>query len=377
MCYPFFITRCGADCSEIVRNGSVGISARVVSINARNCSFGDPIDSINARKTRISARNDIMETNYPHQPLKITNPTMKKVNVLKEALEDYLHFLRIEKQVSDNTLVAYRTDLSAYIQQLEHLNIKSFQNVSKEDISHHLRSQKLEGKSARTIARKVAALRSFHQFLLRERVTDHDPSYQIEHPQFDSVLPKFLTIDEVDQLTGAISKEKPQGMRDYALIELLYATGMRISECTQLDQEDVQLSMGFVRVTGKGHKERIIPLNQTSIRLITRYLESARGRLFKPGGDEKALFINQAGKRLTRQGIAKLLKQHAQRAGLTKEITPHLLRHTFATHLIENGADLRAVQEMLGHSDISTTQIYTHIGKKRLKEVYNEFHPRA
>lgn len=349
----------------------------VKSINASNCSFGDPIDSINARKSRISARNDIMETNYPHQPLKTTNPTMKKVNVLKEALEDYLHFLRIEKQVSDNTLVAYRTDLSAYIQQLEHLNITSFQNVSKEDISHHLRSQKLEGKSARTIARKVAALRSFHQFLLRERVTDHDPSYQIEHPQFDSVLPKFLTIDEVDQLTGAISKEKPQGMRDYALIELLYATGMRISECTQLDQEDVQLSMGFVRVTGKGHKERIIPLNQTSIRLITRYLESARGRLFKPGGDEKALFINQAGKRLTRQGIAKLLKQHAQRAGLTKEITPHLLRHTFATHLIENGADLRAVQEMLGHSDISTTQIYTHIGKKRLKEVYNEFHPRA
>jgi len=296
---------------------------------------------------------------------------------MKEALEDYIHFLRIEKQMADNTLAAYRTDLTAYLEQLIEWGIQSFQDVTKETVAQHLRSQKLEGKSARTISRKVASLRSFHQFLLRERVTNHDPSYQIEHPQFDSVLPKFLTIEEVDALTAAIPKSKPQGIRDYALVELLYATGMRISECTQLDIEDVQLSMGFVRVLGKGQKERIIPLNQTSIHLITTYLEQARSKLFKPGGDDKALFINQAGKRLTRQGIAKLLKQHALRANLTKEITPHLLRHTFATHLIENGADLRAVQEMLGHSDISTTQIYTHIGKKRLKEVYKEFHPRA
>lgn len=296
---------------------------------------------------------------------------------MKEALEDYLHFLRIEKQMADNTISAYQTDLSNYIEQLSKWGVSTLQDVTKENIQQHLRSQKLEGKSARTLSRKVASIRSFHQFALRERLADHDPSYQIEHPQFDSVLPKFLTIDEVDALTTAIPKDKAQGVRDYALIELLYATGMRISECTQLDIEDIQLTMGFVRVTGKGQKERIIPLNQTSVHLIQTYVEQARPKLFKPGGDDKALFINQAGKRLTRQGIAKLMKQHATRAGLTKEITPHLMRHTFATHLIENGADLRAVQEMLGHSDISTTQIYTHIGKKRLKEVYKEFHPRA
>ncbi len=296
---------------------------------------------------------------------------------MKEALEDYLHFLRIEKQMADNTISAYQTDLTNYIEQLSKWGVSTLQDVTKENIQQHLRSQKLEGKSARTLSRKVASIRSFHQFALRERLTDHDPSYQIEHPQFDSVLPKFLTIDEVDALTAAIPKDKVQGIRDYALIELLYATGMRISECTQLDIEDIQLTMGFVRVTGKGQKERIIPLNQTSVHLVQTYVEQARPKLFKPGGDDKALFINQAGKRLTRQGIAKLMKQHAKRAGLSKEITPHLMRHTFATHLIENGADLRAVQEMLGHSDISTTQIYTHIGKKRLKEVYKEFHPRA
>ncbi len=296
---------------------------------------------------------------------------------MKEALEDYLHFLRIEKQMADNTISAYQTDLTNYIEQLSKWGVSTLQEVTKENIQQHLRSQKLEGKSARTLSRKVASIRSFHQFALRERLADHDPSYQIEHPQFDSVLPKFLTIDEVDALTTAIPKDKAQGIRDYALIELLYATGMRISECTQLDIEDIQLTMGFVRVTGKGQKERIIPLNQTSVHLVQTYVEQARPKLFKPGGDDKALFINQAGKRLTRQGIAKLMKQHAKRAGLSKEITPHLMRHTFATHLIENGADLRAVQEMLGHSDISTTQIYTHIGKKRLKEVYKEFHPRA
>lgn len=296
---------------------------------------------------------------------------------MRESIEDYLHFLRIEKQVAENTLLAYRSDLEFYLEDLKSWNIDSFQSVTRENIQNHLRNHKIQGKSTRTIARKVAALRSFHQFLIRERVTDHDPSHLIEHPQLDQTLPKYLSIEEIDALSNAISTKKPQGVRDLALLELLYATGMRISECTQLDIDDIQLTMGFVRVTGKGQKERIIPLNQTAIDRLQTYLQMARAKLMKPGGDEQAVFINQAGKRLTRQGIAKLLKQHAVKAGITKEITPHLLRHSFATHLIENGADLRAVQEMLGHSDISTTQIYTHVGKKRLKEVYSQFHPRA
>lgn len=296
---------------------------------------------------------------------------------MKEAIIDYLHFLRIERQMAENTLLAYSTDLQTYLEDLVMWEVHTWQDVTREHIQNHLRTQKQDGKSSRTVSRKVASLRSFHQFLIRERVTDHDPSHQIEHPQLEQSLPKFLSIEEVDALSEAISVAKPQGIRDLAMIELLYATGMRISECTQLNLEDIQLTMGFVRVTGKGHKERIIPLNQTAIKHIEMYIQNARAKLFKPGGDNDALFINQAGKRLTRQGIAKLLKQHAKKAGITKEMTPHLMRHSFATHLIENGADLRAVQEMLGHSDITTTQIYTHVGKKRLKEVYKEFHPRA
>ncbi|MFC4354529.1 site-specific tyrosine recombinase XerD [Chryseomicrobium palamuruense] len=296
---------------------------------------------------------------------------------MKEAIEDYLHFLRIEKQLAENTLIAYRTDLETYAEDLKKWEISSWQDVKRDTIGQHLRKQKGEGKSTRTVARKIAAIRSFHQFLIRERVTDHDPAHQIEHPQLEQNLPKYLTTEEIDSLCQAVSTDKAQGVRDLAIIELLYATGMRISECTQLNLEDIQLSMGFVRVFGKGSKERIIPLHQTAITRIDFYLQTARRKLFKPGGDETALFINQAGKRLTRQGIAKLLKQHANAAGFTKEMTPHLLRHSFATHLVENGADLRAVQEMLGHAAIATTQIYTHVGKKRLKEVYKEFHPRA
>lgn len=296
---------------------------------------------------------------------------------MREAIEDYLHFLRIEKQLAENTLIAYRTDLDAYQDDVKEWGLTSWQEIQRDTISQHLRKQKASGKSTRTLARKIAAIRSFHQFLIRERVTDHDPSHQIEHPQLDQNLPKFLTTAEIDALCQAVSTEKPQGIRDLAIIELLYATGMRISECTQLNLEDIQLTMGFVRVFGKGSKERIIPLHQTAIDRLEHYLQNSRSKLYKPGGDEVALFINQAGKRLTRQGIAKLLKQHAKVAGFTKEMTPHLLRHSFATHLVENGADLRAVQEMLGHSAITTTQIYTHVGKKRLKEVYKEFHPRA
>lgn len=296
---------------------------------------------------------------------------------MRESIEDYLHFLRIEKQLAENTLIAYRTDLDAYQDDIKEWGVTSWQEIQRDTISKHLRKQKASGKSTRTLARKIAAIRSFHQFLIRERVTDHDPSHQIEHPQLDQNLPKFLTTSEIDALCQAVSTEKPQGIRDLAIIELLYATGMRISECTQLNLEDIQLTMGFVRVFGKGSKERIIPLHQTAIDRLEYYLQNSRSKLYKPGGDEVALFINQAGKRLTRQGIAKLLKQHAKVAGFTKEMTPHLLRHSFATHLVENGADLRAVQEMLGHSAITTTQIYTHVGKKRIKEVYKEFHPRA
>ncbi|MFJ8065190.1 site-specific tyrosine recombinase XerD [Psychrobacillus sp. NPDC096426] len=293
-------------------------------------------------------------------------------------LEDYIHFLRIERQLAENTLVSYQKDLVDYIQSvLETQQLHNLDLVERQHILVHLRKLKEEGKSARTIARHISSIRSFHQFLLREKVTSKDPTIHLELPQIEQKLPNFLSVEELTNLLNSIDLSKPQGIRDLAMFELMYASGMRISECLNLDLEDLHLTMGFVRVFGKGGKERIIPLGGAAIRACERYLEEARPKLLKQAERTDAIFISQRGKRLTRQGIWKLLNKHVLNAGIQKDITPHILRHSFATHLIENGADLRAVQEMLGHADISTTQIYTHVSKKRLKEVYKQFHPRA
>ncbi|PSL42017.1 tyrosine recombinase XerD subunit [Planomicrobium soli] len=296
----------------------------------------------------------------------------------KDALDDYLHFLRVERQLAANTLVSYERDLKSYIQYLKEVEqLDSLRKVERIHILNHLRHLKETTKTSRTVARHISSIRSFHQFLIRERVVDNDPTVHLEMPQMDKKLPNVLSIEEVDALMQAPALDKANGMRDQAMLELLYASGMRVSECINLDVEDVNLTMGFVRCFGKGGKERIIPLGKSALTACKTYLENARHNLLKAGEKTDALFINQRGKRLTRQGFWKLLKQHAQKAGIQKELTPHTLRHSFATHLIENGADLRAVQEMLGHADISTTQIYTHVSKTRLKDVYSQFHPRA
>ncbi|WP_313891037.1 site-specific tyrosine recombinase XerD [Psychrobacillus sp.] len=293
-------------------------------------------------------------------------------------LEDYLHFLRIERQLASNTLVSYKKDLLDYLKHIfEMQQLHTLDEVERQHIVLHLRTLKNEGKTPRTISRHISSIRSFHKFLIRERVTNQDPTIHLELPQLDQKLPHFLSVEELTILLNGIDLSKAQGVRDLAMFELMYASGMRISECLNLDLEDLHLTMGFVRCFGKGGKERIIPLGGAAINACTNYIEEARAKLVKPTEKTDALFINQRGKRLTRQGIWKLLKAHAMNAGIQKEITPHVLRHSFATHLIENGADLRAVQEMLGHSDISTTQIYTHVSKTRLKEVYKKFHPRA
>ncbi len=199
----------------------------------------------------------------------------------------------------------------------------------------------------------------------------------MELPKLEQKLPRVLSMAEVDRLIEAPDCSKPQGVRDTALLEIMYGTGMRVSELIGLNMDDIHLSMGFVRVFGKGGKERIIPLGGKSIKACKRYIEDARPVFIEKQKGAEALFVNMRGTRLTRQGCGKLLNGHALKAGIQKELTPHILRHTFATHLIENGADLRAVQEMLGHADISTTQIYTHVSRSRLKEVYVKFHPRA
>lgn len=296
----------------------------------------------------------------------------------EDALNDYLHFLRVERQLAENTIGSYKRDLLGYIRYLEkEVQPGSLDGVTRAHILGYLQVLERGGKSPRTISRHISSIRSFHQFLVRERITTTDPTIQLDLPKLEMKLPRVLSVGEVDSLIAAPDRSKPAGIRDRAMLEMLYGTGMRVSECIGMNTGDVHLSMGFARVFGKGGKERIVPLGRNAIDAVTAYVEQARPLMLKGDRSQDALFVNSRGGRLTRQGVWKLLNQHAKKAGITKELTPHTLRHSFATHLVENGADLRAIQEMLGHADISTTQIYTHVSKTRLKDVYSKFHPRA
>ncbi|MGR6903583.1 MULTISPECIES: site-specific tyrosine recombinase XerD [Lysinibacillus] len=300
------------------------------------------------------------------------------MNEFQYAVEDYIHFIQVERQLSVNTLASYRRDLESYVHFLQEAEgMSDFSVVERTTILRHLEQLRAQGKTSRTVARHISSIRSFHQFLLREKRAETDPTVHLEMPTIEQKLPNILSIEEIEALLTAPNKSKPQGIRDLAMLELLYGSGMRISELIALDLADIHLTMGFVRVFGKGGKERIIPLGKSALSAINAYLNGARGQLQGKYPKTDAFFINQRGKRLTRQGCWKLMKEHALKAGIQHELTPHTLRHSFATHLVENGADLRAVQEMLGHADISTTQIYTHISKTRLSEVYKQFHPRA
>lgn len=297
------------------------------------------------------------------------------MKVFIDLVKDYLHFIRVERQLAANTLASYERDLTAYVQFMQKNQKETLNDITRADIQAYLLYLRQTNKSPRTMARHISSIRSFHQFLLRERLTAQDPTVHIDLPKTTQRLPDVLSVEEVEALINAPHHNKPQGVRDTAMLELLYGTGMRITECMDLNIDQIHLTMGFVRIFGKGHKERIVPLGQSALTACERYLNEARPQLLKE--PTEALFINQRGKRLTRQGCWKLIKQHAQQAKLQKAMTPHMLRHSFATHLIENGADIRAVQEMLGHADIATTQIYTHVSKTRLSEVYKQFHPRA
>jgi len=297
---------------------------------------------------------------------------------VNDHIEDFLHYLMVERGLADNTITSYRRDLIGYARFLaENYQIQDPGAIERKHILQFLAHLKAEGKSTRTIARHIASLRSFHHFLLRDRVVEHDPTEHIENPQVEQTLPKVLSLLEVEALLEAPDVTKPLGLRDKAMLELMYATGMRVSELIQLQLGDLHLEMGFVRILGKGNKERIVPLGLPAIRAIEQYLREARPKLVRPQYRNNALFLNHHGRPLSRQGFWKILKNNAKKAGIQKELTPHTLRHSFATHLLENGADLRAVQEMLGHADISTTQIYTHVTKTRLKDVYERFHPRS
>jgi len=295
---------------------------------------------------------------------------------MQDELQDFLHYVQVERGLSENTLSSYKRDLRQYLQFIEKTcELNHVNNISRVHIlqyMHHLNDQ---GRSSATLARTLSSIRAFHQFLVRERRADQDASLHIETPKKERRLPKILSTSEVDALL-AIEPKDTLSIRNKAMFEMIYATGLRVTELVSLNVSDLHLTMGFVRCVGKGSKERIIPLGRMAKESIENYLQASRPKLVTNKRTE-ALFVNHHGNSLSRQGFWKILKAVAKEVGVEKEITPHTLRHSFATHLLENGADLRAVQEMLGHSDISTTQIYTHVTKARLKDIYRSYHPRA
>lgn len=295
---------------------------------------------------------------------------------METIIEEYLNFIQIEKGLSENTIGAYRRDLKKYQLYMQEQKIAHIDFIDRQTIQECLGSLIDQGASAKSIARFISTIRSFHQFALREKYAAKDPTVLIETPKYEKKLPDVLDVEEVIQLLETPDLTKNNGYRDRTILELLYATGMRVTELIQIEIDDVNLIMGFVKVFGKGNKERIIPLGDTVIEYLDTYINTVRPQLLKKTVTN-VLFLNLHGRPLTRQGIWKLIKQYGLRADITKTLTPHTLRHSFATHLLENGADLRAVQEMLGHSDISTTQLYTHVSKTQIRQMYNQFHPRA
>ena len=287
----------------------------------------------------------------------------------QEWIDRFLQYLRIEKGLADNTIESYRHDLSLY---REHLKTIPFLEAQPNDVSQFLKflyARKLKPRSA---TRAFAAVRGLHKFLMLERATTANPTSNVDQPRWWQPLPNVLVLEEVDRLLAAPDTATAKGLRDRAMLEVLYATGLRVSELIGLQLDGVSIEAGFVRCVGKGSKERIVPLGESAALALSAYLPTRAVR--KP---TNYVFLNHRGQKLTRMGFWKILRAYGIQAGIKKKLTPHVLRHSFATHLLERGADLRAVQTMLGHSNISTTEIYTHVMRERLKEIYKSYHPRA
>ncbi|MBI3253089.1 MAG: site-specific tyrosine recombinase XerD [Candidatus Omnitrophica bacterium] len=287
----------------------------------------------------------------------------------------FLDYLSIEKGLSKNTLMAYRRDLGRYAQFLKKKKNTSFARVNRGDVMDFLLEERDRGLTARSVARGLVAVRLLHRFLAQEAKIPEDVTRTLESPKLWKPLPECLSVTEVESLINAPDIKTLSGIRDQAILELLYATGLRAGEVSTLKAPYVNLDLGHVRVLGKGEKERMVPLGRAAKKSVKRYLDRVRGRWVK-GRNEDALFVTRAGKRMSRQTVWAILKKYAGRSRIAKPIYPHILRHSFATHLLQNGADLRVVQELLGHSDIATTQIYTHVDKSRLKGIHTKFHPR-
>lgn len=295
---------------------------------------------------------------------------------MQDTLQDYLNYLSVERGLSKNTLESYARDLRQYLTYLKEKKNMDIAEATQATVIGYLLQLQARGKATATLSRSLAAIKSYYHFLFREDRIERDPTINLDAPKQEKRLPRVLSVEDVERLLEQPDLKTPAGIRDRAMLEMLYATGLRVSELVSLRVGDLNLEMGYIKCFGKGSKERIVPLGSVATKHIKLYLEHAR-KFLASSMHEDTLFLNHHGRKLTRQGFWKIIKKYAESINLEEDITPHTLRHSFATHLLENGADLRSVQEMLGHADISTTQIYTHLTKGKIKEVYDKTHPRA
>jgi integrase/recombinase XerD len=298
---------------------------------------------------------------------------------LDVAVQQFLDHLRVERELSVATLAAYGHDLGAFCRFAAAKNLAELASVRAVHILDYLSKLTDNALSARSQARALVALRQLFRFLKMERLCETNPTEDVDLPRFGRPLPTFLTVAEVDLLLAAPDRRTDRGARDGTMLETLYATGLRVSELVKLRLPDINFDAGYLITVGKGGKQRLVPLGEAAVAALRSYVEGQRPHFLRPGRGTTtdALFLTRLGRRMTRQGFWKILGSYARAAGIRKEISPHKLRHSFATHMVERGADLRAVQSMLGHADIGTTEIYTHLSRAHLRTVYDRFHPRA
>ncbi|HCR15896.1 MAG TPA: site-specific tyrosine recombinase XerD [Candidatus Latescibacteria bacterium] len=295
---------------------------------------------------------------------------------IQNAIDKFVDYLLLEKGLADNTLYAYRRDIDRYASLLASQETDRLANISQREVASLLQLLAEFGLQASSVARNLTAIRMFHRFLLDEGLMELDPTEHISPPKANRKLPHALSISEIERLLEGPDLDTPLGIRDRALLEMMYGAGLRVSEVLALEISNLMFELGVVRVIGKGNRERIVPIGNQAMQWVNRYTDEVRHDLATPGSD-RTCFLNFRGQPLSRMGVWKLLRGYVLKAEIGGKVSPHTLRHSFATHLLEGGADLRAVQEMLGHADISTTQIYTHVDREYLMEVHQTFHPRA
>jgi len=294
---------------------------------------------------------------------------------VNKLVERFLTHIQIERGLSENTIISYKQELEKFFNFLDKEKLTALE-ADENVILDFIKAESKRGNSQATQSHIISVLKSFYKFLLIDEKVEVNPVSQIAYPKRWKTLPKYLSIDEVSQLLELPDLNTKLGLRDKAILELMYATGLRISELVNLKLENIYFEESFLRILGKGNKERIVPFGKVASKYIKEYLQKSRPQLLKQGASE-FVFLNRSGNKLTRQGLWKIIKAYGKKIGISKKLSPHVLRHSFATHLVEKGADLRSIQMMLGHSNITTTEIYTYIARDRVKKIYEQFHPRS